>query len=240
MFEPVVRRAARGARRAGAAVPRDALHRRPRRVARRGAGRSRSTRSWRTATPPIETTILAAPGQIELHLDAAIAGRGRGRRARSRAARDEIARPCSATTSSAPTAADRGGRRRSCCERGADDRRGRVVHRRAADVAADRRPGSSAYVERRRRGLQQRDEGRAWLGVPAALIAAHGAVSEPVRSRWPKAFARGPAPSRRRHHRHRRTAAAGRRRSRSARWRSRSLRRRRERVRTFPFHGRDR
>ena len=59
------------------------------RVARRGAGAADLLDVAAGATPPIETTILAAPGQIELHLvmrsaDAAAAA------TRARAARDEI------------------------------------------------------------------------------------------------------------------------------------------------------
>ena len=46
--------------------------------------------TWLRATPPIETTILAAPGQIELHFVDAIGRRRGGRAARSSEASDEM------------------------------------------------------------------------------------------------------------------------------------------------------
>ncbi len=80
-------------------------------------------------------------------------------------------------------------------------------------------PGSSDYVRARRRLLQQPDRRPSWLGVPEALIAEHGAVSEPVARAMAdrirqKAGSRSSAsasPASR-------APAAARRRSRSARW----------------------
>jgi len=53
------------------------------------------------------------------------------------------------------------------------------MHGRAAVLAADRCPGSSEYVEAGVVCYSNRSKVE-WVGVPEALIAEHGAVSEPV------------------------------------------------------------
>ena len=126
------------------------------------------------------TTILAALGQIELHLTRA---RAEPRRRRRRCS----TRPCEALArvlGDAVYSVD--GRSLEAVvgdllrDAAADDRRRRVVHRRAADVAPDRRAGQLRLRRARRRLLQQPGEDRLARRVRSALIAEHGAVSEPV------------------------------------------------------------
>ena len=101
---------------------------------------------WLQAAPPIETTILAAPGQIELHFVTAI-----GRRRQPRAVRSPRPAtrswPCSGPTSSAPTAARWKRSSGSSCSIGrctisaAESCTGGLLLSRLTDI-----PGSSAYV----------------------------------------------------------------------------------------------
>jgi nicotinamide-nucleotide amidase len=134
--------------------------------------------TWLKATPPIETTILAAPGQIELHLvmrsaDAADAARILDR------ARDQLAtalgedvfsldgRPMEEILGSLLLD-------RQLTIAAAESCTGGLMMSRLTDVS-----GSSAYV----RGgvVAYSNELKTTLaGVDPALIAAHGAVSEPV------------------------------------------------------------
>ena len=135
-----------------------------------------------SAPVPIETTILASPGLIELHLSArgddaaAIAaaldrgggGTGRGARAVGRQRGRSIAR---------------GSRRRVARGARMADRRGRVLHRWPRGGPADGRArqfrrGSWAAWSRTR--TTSRWTRSACLPT---LIAAHGAVSEPVGAR---------------------------------------------------------
>ncbi len=59
----------------------------PHRVGRRGRWRSRCTRPWRQWKPPVATSILAAPGQIELHFAVRAASAGEGADVLERATR---------------------------------------------------------------------------------------------------------------------------------------------------------
>jgi nicotinamide-nucleotide amidase len=134
--------------------------------------------AWVTASPPIETTILAAPGQIELHLvmrstDAAEAERILDR------ARDQLA------TALGPDVFSLDGRSmeeilgslllaRQLTIAAAESCTGGLMMSRLTDV-----PGSSAYVA----GgvvVYSNELKTSLAGVDPALIAAHGAVSEPV------------------------------------------------------------
>ena len=134
--------------------------------------------TWLTATPPIETTILAAPGQIELHLvmrsgDAAEAARILDR------ARDQLAaalgedvfsldgRPMEEILGSLLLD-------RQLTIAAAESCTGGLMMSRLTDVS-----GSSAYVS----GgvvVYSNELKTTLAGVDPALIAAHGAVSEPV------------------------------------------------------------
>jgi nicotinamide-nucleotide amidase len=134
--------------------------------------------TWLHATPPIETTILASPGQIELHLvtrsaDAAAAGRALAR------ARDQM------LAALGPDVFSTDGRHmeeivgqllldRKVTISAAESCTGGLLLSRLTDI-----PGSSAYVlggvvsysNALKVGLAH---------VPTGLIEAHGAVSEPV------------------------------------------------------------
>jgi nicotinamide-nucleotide amidase len=133
---------------------------------------------WTSETPPIETTILAMPGQVELHLSLR-AGAGPAAGERLLRARDELAaalgndvfsmdgRPMEEVVGA--LLLDRG-----LTIAAAESCTGGLLLSRLTDIA-----GSSAYVaggvvvysNALKTGL---------AGVPAALIEAHGAVSEPV------------------------------------------------------------
>ena len=150
---------------------------------------------WRRRVAADRDDDPRAPGQIELHLTVRVdATRPRRGSASARRARASWW-PRSAPTCSAPTA----GRWRrwsaTCCASGgltiaaAESCTGGLLMSRLTDV-----PGSSAYVPAASSPTATSSRRRS-LGVPAALIAAHGAVSEPVAVRWPKASARGPAPT---------------------------------------------
>jgi nicotinamide-nucleotide amidase len=133
---------------------------------------------WRHWTPPIETTILAAPGQIELHLvtrsaDAAVAGAALTR------ARDEVMAVLGPDVFSTDgrSMEEIVGQRlldRSLTIAAAESCTGGLMLSRLTDV-----PGSSAYVVG---GVVAYSNALKvdLVDVPAALIQAHGAVSEPV------------------------------------------------------------
>jgi nicotinamide-nucleotide amidase len=133
---------------------------------------------WLERTPPIETTVLAAPGQVELHLvmrsdDPASAARALDR------ARDQLA------SALGPDVFSLDGRSMEeilgamLTERGltiaaAESCTGGLMMSRLTDV-----PGSSAYVA----GgvvVYSNELKTTLAGVDPALIATHGAVSEPV------------------------------------------------------------
>jgi nicotinamide-nucleotide amidase len=133
---------------------------------------------WRHWTPPIETTILAAPGQIELHLvtrsaDAAVAGAALTR------ARDEVMAVLGPDVFSTDgrSMEEIVGQRlldRSLTIAAAESCTGGLMLSRLTDV-----PGSSAYVVG---GVVAYSNALKvdLVDVPAALIEEHGAVSEPV------------------------------------------------------------
>jgi nicotinamide-nucleotide amidase len=134
--------------------------------------------TWRSATPPIQTTILAAPGQIELHLsmrstDAALAARIMDD-ARAQLADRLGADVFSTDGRSMEQVVGDALRERRLTLAAAESCTGGLLLTRLTDV-----PGSSAYVtggavvysNALKTGL---------AGVPPEMIAAHGAVSEPV------------------------------------------------------------
>jgi nicotinamide-nucleotide amidase len=133
---------------------------------------------WRDEQPPIETTILAAPGQIELHLSA------RGEDAASLAA--ALDRATAQIDAVMPhDVFSRDGRSIEeivgalLQQRGwrialAESCTGGLATSRLTDI-----PGSSAYVERS--VIAYSNEAKIeLLGVAPELISEHGAVSEPV------------------------------------------------------------
>jgi nicotinamide-nucleotide amidase len=133
---------------------------------------------WTSQHPPIETTILATPGQIELHLTA------KGRR------RDEVDRALDRAVEEIDRALpndvfSRDGRSMEQVvgdllrERGwlialAESCTGGLATSRLTDVS-----GSSSYVESSVIAYSNAAK-TAWLDVPQAMIDQHGAVSEPV------------------------------------------------------------
>jgi nicotinamide-nucleotide amidase len=133
---------------------------------------------WYAESPPIQTTILAAPGQIELHLtlrgcDADAA------RARLDAARDALIAAVGDAVFSTEALELEGVVGRQLKAGGltiaaAESCTGGLLLSRLTDVA-----GSSAYVVG---GVvaYSNDVKTAQLDVPGELIDAHGAVSEPV------------------------------------------------------------
>ena len=133
---------------------------------------------WRDAVPPIDTTILAAMGQIELHLTIRDEDEARARAALERA-RGELL-------------AVIGGDVYSLDGRMMEEIVGELLKTRRYTIAAAESctgglltsrltdvPGSSAYV---RAGIvaYAYEDKTSLLGVPAEMIETHGAVSEPV------------------------------------------------------------
>ena len=137
----------------------------PSRIARRGGVQPIYARGA-TRMPPIATTILASPGQVELHLTLrdSDAGRALARLAR---ARDELHRAARAPTSSAPTA---GRWKRSSASmlvaRGYTIAAAESCTGRPADVAADGRARQFRLRARSGRELQQRGEDRSRSTCP--------------------------------------------------------------------------
>ena len=135
-------------------------------------------REWEAGTPPIAATLLAALGQIEVHLTARSISRADAERVLERAARqvDDVL---------APDAFSIDGRSMEQVvgemlgSRGlriavAESCTGGLIASRLTDV-----PGSSRYVVQA--VVTYANEAKTdLLGVPAALMAEHGAVSEPV------------------------------------------------------------
>jgi nicotinamide-nucleotide amidase len=133
---------------------------------------------WTREDPPIETTILAVPGQVELHVRLRSEDDAAGAR-RIHEARDALAAalgPDVFTTDGRPMEEVVGTMLR---ERGftistAESCTGGLLMSRLTDIA-----GSSAYVLGG--AMAYSNEAKSQLAdVPAALISAHGAVSEPV------------------------------------------------------------
>jgi nicotinamide-nucleotide amidase len=127
---------------------------------------------------PVETTILAAPGQIELHLQA-VGSDATALDRRLEQAADSLARALAPYVFSVDGRALEAVVGEALRARGwriavAESCTGGLVLGRLTDV-----PGSSAWVAG---GVvaYANDVKRAALGVPAEIIEAHGAVSEPV------------------------------------------------------------
>jgi len=134
--------------------------------------------TWKTASPAIETTILATPGQIELHLTTRCDDPSRA---------DEVLRDARARLQDvlgADVFSTDGRmmeeivgdllRRRKLTIAAAESCTGGLLLSRLTDV-----PGSSEYVIGG--AVLYSNELKTQLAeVPAELIAAHGAVSEPV------------------------------------------------------------
>jgi nicotinamide-nucleotide amidase len=133
---------------------------------------------WLAATPPIETTILASPGVIELHLSV---------RSSDEAAADAALRAAVSELSERfghDVVSDDGRsleqvvgdelQARRCRIALAESCTGGLASSRLTDA-----PGSSAYVDRS--VVVYSNQAKVdLLGVPAPLLREHGAVSEPV------------------------------------------------------------
>ncbi len=133
---------------------------------------------WAAAPVPVQTTILATPGQIELHL----AVRAQSAE-RARAALDEATREIADALGPILFATDNRSleevvgallRERGLWIATAESCTGGLLASRLTDV-----PGSSGYVERGVVCYSNRAKTEL-LGVPEAMIREHGAVSEPV------------------------------------------------------------
>jgi nicotinamide-nucleotide amidase len=133
---------------------------------------------WVAQEVPISTTILAVMGQIELHLTARARGRAEAGKTLDRA----VAELRSVLKDSVYSDDDRSLevvvgdllRQRGLKIAVAESCTGGLLSSRLTDV-----PGSSAYVERGVVCYSNRAKVE-WLGVPEAMLAEHGAVSEPV------------------------------------------------------------
>jgi nicotinamide-nucleotide amidase len=133
---------------------------------------------WRDATRPISTTILAAMGQIELHLSVRDTDEARARAALSRA-KDELMAVIAEDVYSTDgrTMEEIVGellKSRGYTIAAAESCTGGLLTSRLTDV-----PGSSAYVQASVVAYSY-EEKTALLGVSAEMLNAHGAVSEPV------------------------------------------------------------
>jgi nicotinamide-nucleotide amidase len=133
---------------------------------------------WATQPVPIATTILAVLGQIELHLTARARSQAAAEAALEKAV-DElrgVLGPALYSVDGRPLEAVVGSllRDRRLKIATAESCSGGLLASRLTDVA-----GSSDYVEL---GVVCYSNASKieWLGVPASLVAAHGAVSEPV------------------------------------------------------------
>lgn len=133
---------------------------------------------WVSAPVPIATSILASRGEIELHLAVRAAGRDEAAAVLD-AATEELAAVLGrdlVSSDGAPLEAVVGRllRARNLSVAVAESCTGGLIASRLTDV-----PGSSAYV--RAGWVAYHNEAKtAQLGVDERLIAAHGAVSEPV------------------------------------------------------------
>ena len=133
---------------------------------------------WRDAVPPISTTILAAMGQIELHLSVRDVDETRARAALDRA-RAELLEVIGGDVYSVDGRVMEEIVGELLASRGytiaaAESCTGGLLTSRLTDV-----PGSSAYVRASIVAYAYEDKS-ALLGVPRELIETHGAVSEPV------------------------------------------------------------
>jgi nicotinamide-nucleotide amidase len=136
--------------------------------------------TWRSETPPIETTILATPGQIEVHLSLRSDDPIKAE-ARLRSARDSLTAALGDAVFSIdgrPMEEILGQllRERELTISAAESCTGGLFLSRLTDV-----PGSSAYVLSGVVAYSNQAK-TDFLGVSPDLIAQHGAVSEPVAS----------------------------------------------------------
>jgi nicotinamide-nucleotide amidase len=127
---------------------------------------------------PIETTILAVFGQVELHLTAAAQSRAEADAALNPAVAALVAGlgPSVYSTDGTTLEAVVGDLLRASGDTvaAAESCSGGLLMSRLTDV-----PGSSDYIQSGVVCYSNRSKTE-WVGVPADLIAAHGAVSEPV------------------------------------------------------------
>ena len=133
---------------------------------------------WRDADPPIETTILATPGQVELHLTLRSAHADEALRTLSNV-RDELVKAlgdCAFTSDGRPLHRFVGDllQERGLMIAAAESCTGGLLLERLTEI-----PGSSAYVAGGVVAYTNELKTRL-LDVDPALLAAHGAVSEPV------------------------------------------------------------
>lgn len=133
---------------------------------------------WTGETPPIETTILAMPGQVELHLKLRMTDDAEGAR-RLGDARDELIAalgPDVFSTDGRSMEEVVGAllRERAMTISAAESCTGGLLLTRLTDV-----PGSSDYVLGGAVAYSNASK-EVLAGVPVAVIEAHGAVSEPV------------------------------------------------------------
>ena len=133
---------------------------------------------WRDASPPISTTILAAMGQIELHLTVRDTDEARAQAILERARAELLAVIAADVYSTDGRAMEEvvGDllKARGCSIAAAESCTGGLFTSRLTDV-----PGSSEYV--RAGVIAYADEDKTTLlDVPAEMIVTHGAVSEPV------------------------------------------------------------
>jgi nicotinamide-nucleotide amidase len=133
---------------------------------------------WTSQEVPISTTILAVLGQVELHLAAQASARADAVAALDAAVQElvEVFGPAIYSTDGRTLEAVVGDllRARRMTIAVAESCTGGLLASRLTDV-----PGSSDYVERGVVCYSNRAKTE-MLGVPAGLIAEHGAVSEPV------------------------------------------------------------
>lgn len=133
---------------------------------------------WRDLSPPISTTILAALGQIELHLTVRESDEARATAVLDRARAELMAVIAADVYSTDGRVMEQvvGDllKARGYTIAAAESCTGGLLTSRLTDIA-----GSSAYV-RASVIAYAYDEKTALLGVPAELLAMHGAVSEPV------------------------------------------------------------
>jgi nicotinamide-nucleotide amidase len=131
-----------------------------------------------TAPVPVATTILAVMGQIELHLTASAPTRREGEAALDAAVLElqQVLGPIIYSADGRPLEGVVGDllRARQYRIAIAESCSGGLLSSRLTDV-----PGSSDYFDRGAVSYSNRAK-EEWLGVPGAMLEAHGAVSEPV------------------------------------------------------------
>jgi nicotinamide-nucleotide amidase len=180
-MRPMLRKLADGP--LGARVGRERLHRRVIGIAGRGESHVEQAllpvyARWKTQPLPIDATILAGFGQVELHLTVRTADEADALSTLEHAiadVREAIGEDIfSVRGESLEEVVGRMLSERGMKMAAAESCTGGLLTSRLTDV-----PGSSAYVERSIIAYSN-DAKIDLLGVPPALIADHGAVSEPV------------------------------------------------------------